>query len=76
MEAINIRENLKKYIDIADNRILKIFEAIVQAEESQEPFDLTSEQKKELDARLDRYQKGKTKFYTREKLNEILKSNF
>ena len=73
--ALDLRLRVKDYIDAADDRLLRLIEALAvsyQEEEVEEEFELTEAQKKELDKRLQRYKEGKMKFYTWEEVEAKL----
>jgi putative addiction module component (TIGR02574 family) len=65
MRTAQIRQQLHEYIDTAEDKKLKAIYTLLEDEIADE-FELTAEQKKELDRRYDDYQNGIGKTYTRE----------
>ena len=63
-ELKELRDSVKKYIDIADEDVLKIVYSILEDEVESEKsgYTLTPEQEAELDRRMRKYEKGEMKF--------------
>lgn len=60
MSTIELRENIHRFVDSADDRILKIIHAIVQAEKNEEPV-VPDWLYAELDKRRERHLNGESK---------------
>jgi len=65
MRTAQIRQQLHEYIDTAEDKKLKAIYTLLEDEIADE-YELTAEQKKELDRRYDDYQNGIGKTYTRQ----------
>lgn len=57
MSTIELKKRIKGYIDQADDRMLHILNAIIQAD-MEEQYTLSEEQKDELDKRLQFHQEN------------------
>lgn len=72
-ETIDLRKKVLAYINSADDKLLRMIEALAETYQSED--ELTIAQKNELDNRLERYARGETQFFTWEeveaKLNQI-----
>jgi hypothetical protein len=62
MRAAQIREELHKFINRADDRILNLIYGMMKADSEEEL--LTSEQQKDLDRRVSRHKEGESKSYS------------
>lgn len=70
-----IRKTIHSFIDKADERILRIFKGIIDAEEQEENHLSVPEWfYEELDKRRDAHVSGKSKTYTWEEVKERAKS--
>ena len=63
MRTAQIRQQLHEYIETAEDKKLKAIYTLVENDIADE-FELTAEQKKELDRRYDDYMKGIGETYT------------
>jgi putative addiction module component (TIGR02574 family) len=63
MRTTQIRQQLHEYIDTAEDKKLKAIYTLVENDIADE-FELTAEQKKELDRRYDDYMNGVGETYT------------
>lgn len=64
-KTIELRKRVRKYISTADERLLRLMEALAVSYQEEESDDaLTDAHKIELDKRLQRYAEGKTVFHT------------
>jgi putative addiction module component (TIGR02574 family) len=71
--TIELRKRVQNYIKAADDRLLRLIEALVVSyQEDVTEEKLTDVQKKELDRRLQRYNEGKTVFHTWEEVEAKL----
>ena len=52
MGAVKIREELHQYIDNADDRLINLMYALVQADMTEEDYHPSDEHKKILDSRI------------------------
>lgn len=52
MSALTIREELHQFIDRADDRLINLMYAVMQADMSEIDYDLSPDHKKILDVRL------------------------
>ncbi len=66
MDAIDLRNRVLQYINTADNKLLNMMKALAESYQSEEEIsnELTEAQKKELDKRLERIEKGEVQYYT------------
>lgn len=62
--TVNLRNKVLDYISSADDRLLRMIQTLAENYQEKEKSVLTKAQKDELDKRLDRYERGETKFYT------------
>lgn len=70
----DLKNKVLEYIDSADERLLHLIQELAESYQKLESFDLTDAQKDELDKRLQRYNRGETKFFTWEETKaKILK---
>lgn len=67
MDTIEIRKDIHRFVDEADERLLKIIYAIIQAEESEEP-SVPEFFYKELDERREKHKSGESKSFTWEEV--------
>lgn len=71
--TIDLRKRVLDYINAADDRLLRLIEALAVSYQENEPDQkLTDGHKKELDKRLQRYNEGKTVFHPWEEVKEKL----
>lgn len=71
--TIELRKRVQNYIKAADDRLLRLIEALaVSYQEDGTEEKLTDVHKKELDRRLQRYNEGKTVFHTWEEVEAKL----
>ena len=63
-ELKELRDSVKKYIDLADEDVLKIVYSILEddVESEKAGYTLTAEQEAELDRRMRKYERGEMKF--------------
>lgn len=67
--SVDLRNKVLEYIHSADHKLLKMIQSLAESyQENQGEFELTSEQKKELDRRLERIEKRETQFFTLEEI--------
>lgn len=67
--TIELRKRVQDYINAADDRLLRLMEALAVSYQENEPGKkLTDAHKKELDRRLQRYNEGKTVFHSWEEV--------
>ena len=64
----------QKVLQTDDKHILKTIELIFNQED--ELFEITKEQKHELDARIADIERGKAKFYTMDEVNKNVRKSF
>lgn len=62
--TVNLRNKVLDYISSADDRLLRMIQTLAENYQEKEKTVLTKAQKDELDRRLERYERGETKFYT------------
>lgn len=67
--SIELKNKVLEYIEEADDRLLRMIQAL--AESYREELPITH--KSELDKRLERYSDGKTKFYSWEEVLDKVK---
>jgi putative addiction module component (TIGR02574 family) len=77
--TVNIlREKLHQYIDHVEDKKIKAFYTIVQADIEEEELVYTNELKAELDKRYNAYKAGKTKMITatesKKRIEKLLKN--
>ena len=61
MNTIELRKNLHKAIDLADNKLLKMLKAIIESYQSEEEdwwFTLSKEEQEEIKEGLQQYENG------------------
>lgn len=75
-----LREKLHQYIDHVEDKKIKAFYTIVQADIEVDELNYTDEFKAELDKRYDGYKSGKTKMITsaesKTRIQKLLKNIF
>lgn len=67
MENVIIKEELHKYIDAGDEKLLKIMYAVAKEyteTDDEDEYELTDEQIQELDRRREMYLNGQSKGYS------------
>lgn len=75
MESIvDIRKRIHEFIDIADERILRIFKGIIDAEEEENNYSVPDSHYDVINERREKYIKGESKSYTWEEVQEKAKS--
>ncbi|MPS74256.1 MAG: addiction module family protein [Chryseobacterium sp.] len=73
--TVDIRKRIHEFIDIADERILRIINAIIDVEEQEDNYPAVPDWfYKELDKRREEHISGKSKSYTWEEVKEKAKS--
>lgn len=70
MDTIELRENIHRFIDVADERILKIINAIIETEKKEGQPVVPQWFYDELDKRRERHLKGESKSSTWEEVKE------
>jgi putative addiction module component (TIGR02574 family) len=71
--SIDLRNKVLEYIQSADHQLLEMIQSLAESyQENKGEFELTSEQKKELDRRLERIENGETQFFTLEEIEARL----
>jgi putative addiction module component (TIGR02574 family) len=73
--TIEIRKRIHEYIDHADERMLRIFNAIITTEETEED-GLSAEYKAILDLRLQEHRKNPTTGKSWEEVKQELKKEY
>jgi len=68
METVELRENIHRFVDVADERILKIINAIIEVEKKEELPTVPHWFYDELDKRRERHLKGESKSSTWEEV--------
>jgi hypothetical protein len=75
MNTNELRENIHQFIDVADERTLRLINAIVEAESNIDAPNIPQWFYEELDKRHDRHLKGESKSLSWQEVKErILKS--
>jgi len=70
MDTIELKKNIHRFVDEADERILRIINAIIEAETQEGQPAVPQWFYEELDKRRERHQKGKSKSSTWEEVKE------
>ena len=65
-ELMALRKEVKKYIDHADERVVRMIYAMLEIGAANADYQLTPEQEAELDARMEKYKKGLITFSSME----------
>jgi putative addiction module component (TIGR02574 family) len=73
METAQLREELHKYIDQADDRILRLVKGMFQADS--DDYELSEEQQEELDKRLEKYEAGQMNFSSWDTVKNRIRNN-
>lgn len=73
MSTSDIRQNIHRFIDKADERVLRIINAIVEAEEVGGQPSVPEWFYEELDKRRELHLKGESKSYTWEEVKETIR---
>ena len=71
MSTAIIREEIRQYIEQADDRFLHLVYAMIQADQNEE-VNLTQEQWAELDRRMERHKKGESQSFTWKEVKDKL----
>ncbi|SIT26820.1 hypothetical protein [Chryseobacterium gambrini] len=72
--TVDIRKRIHDFIDIADERILRIFKGIIDAEEEENNYSVPDSHYDVINERREKYIKGESKSYTWEEVQEKAKS--
>lgn len=72
--TVDIRKRIHEFIDIADERILRIFKGIIDAEEEENNYSVPDSHYDVINERREKYIKGESKCYTWEEVQEKAKS--
>lgn len=73
--TLEIRKRIHDYIDIADERILRILNGIINAEEQEDNYPAIPDWRyDEINERREKYLSGESKSYTWEEVKEKAKS--
>lgn len=72
--TVDIRKRIHEFIDIADERILRIFKGIIDAEEEEDNYSVPDSHYDVINERREKYIKGESKSYTWEEVQEKAKS--
>ena len=70
MDTIELKKNIHRFVDQADERILRIINAIIEAETQEGHPAVPQWFYEELDKRRERHQKGESKSSTWEEVKE------
>lgn len=70
MSTIELRENIHRFIDVADERLLRIINAIIETEKKEEQPSVPQWFYDELNKRRERHLKGESKSSTWEEVKE------
>ena len=70
MSTSELRENIHQFIDLADEKMLKLINAIIEAEGDTNTPNIPQWFYDELDKRIDRHLKGESKSYSWEEVKE------
>ncbi|WP_066437784.1 hypothetical protein [Chryseobacterium sp. CCH4-E10] len=71
--TVDIRKRIHEFIDIADERILRIFKGIIDAEEEDDNYSVPNSHY-DVNERREKYIKRESKSYTWEEIQEKAKS--
>lgn len=73
MESVVIKEKLQEYINMGDDKLLKLMYAVAKEyTEIEDEYELTEEQVAELDRRRDKRIRGESKGYSWEEAKQII----
>ncbi len=72
--TVDIRKKIHDFIDIADERILRIFKGIIDAEEEENNYSVPDSHYDVINERREKYIKGESECYTWEEVQEKAKS--
>ncbi|WP_288459855.1 addiction module family protein [uncultured Chryseobacterium sp.] len=72
--TVDIRKRIHDFIDIADERILRIFKGIIDAEEEENNYSVPDSHYDVINERREKYIIGESKSYTWEEVQEKAKS--
>ncbi|MEX0995654.1 MAG: addiction module protein [Flavobacteriaceae bacterium] len=71
MEALELRDTVKEYINTADIRLLKMIKALAESYQNDEQeLSLSEEQYKMIDKRRESHLKGESKSFTWEQVKQ------
>ena len=74
--TVDLRNRVLSYINSADDRLLRMMQALAESyKEDEEESLLTTAQEEELDRRLERHRRGETKFHTWEEAKAKIKNS-
>ena len=74
MSTVELRENIHRFIDVADERILRIINAIIESEKQEEQPSVPQWFYDELNKRRERHLKGESKSSTWEEVKERIQN--
>ena len=73
MESVILKEKLQEYIDMGDDKLLKLMYAVAKEYiEIEDEYELTEEQVAELDARREKRISGESKGYSWDEAKKII----
>lgn len=72
--TVDIRKRIHEFIDIADERILRIFNGIIDAEEEDDNYSVPNSHYDVVNERREKYISGESKSYTWDEVKEKAKS--
>lgn len=76
MENVIIKEELQKYIDTGDEKLLQLMYAVAKEySEAEEEYELTNEQIEELGRRREMRLSGQSKGYSKSDAKKIIVKN-
>ena len=74
--TLELKNRIKKFVETADERILKIFNAIIDSESDSEDFVLSQEQKNILGQRLKFHEDNPSDGKTWDEVKDSLKAKY
>ena len=78
MSVTSIKQKLHSYLEVANDKKLKAIYAIMENDINEKRFEYTEDLKKELDRRVESYQKGEEKIVSssesQKRIQKILKT--
>ena len=73
MESLVIKEKLQEYINLGDDKLLKLMYAVAKEyTEIGDEYELTEEQIAEIDRRREKFMNGESKGYTWDEAKKII----
>jgi hypothetical protein len=72
--TVDIRKRIHEFIDIADERILRIINSIIDAEEEDDNYSVPNSHYDVVNERREKYISGEIKSYTWDEVKEKAKS--